>query len=453
MGKGHTMADLLTDLLAATTSTTAKWTKQRKAEERGSRRDRTDAFQETKVDFTLVMGEILPDAYLHASGGGVFPAANRQIYYAARDRFEELTDRAITQQYLCQTLLPRFMNENPELTRDWKVTADARGKLIIPNTTSAPVPCGTLEIDQYLRSHVFHHESTDPTDDGTFEFSTRWPGCTPGERYQAVMYIEKEGFEPLLTHARIADRFNIAIVSCKGQSVVAARRYVDVVCGGRKIPLLTVHDFDLHGFVIASRLTTESDEQLEKGTCKYHFEHQFASIDIGLRLADVEEYGLPHEKFKPKNAIQIDAKKQRVFGMTDAEVKFLTERRRDDDFKNRRVELNAFTSPQFIEWIEKKLRQHGVHEHWMPAEHILVEQYKRATLIARLQRAVDGALSEYSEDDIIVPGQIEALTAAAIQSSGLPWDQAIAMEVKSGLRKQKLNRVHATRVFYFWGAS
>ena len=74
----------------------------------------------------------------------------------------------------------------------------------------------------------------------------RW---RPAERYQAVLYIEKEGFGPILESAQIAERFNIAIASCKGQSVVAMRKFVDMVCAvGDGLPLLIAHDFDKAGF-------------------------------------------------------------------------------------------------------------------------------------------------------------------------------------------------------------
>ena len=57
----------------------------------------------------------------------------------------------------------------------------------------------------------------------TASLSASWPSLPAGQRYQAVLYIEKEGFEPLLEEAKIAERFDVAILSCKGQSVVAAR--------------------------------------------------------------------------------------------------------------------------------------------------------------------------------------------------------------------------------------
>ena len=45
-----------------------------------------------------------------------------------------------------------------------------------------------------------------------------------------MLYIEKEGFDPLIEQAQIAERHDLAIMSCKGMSVTAARELVDRTC-------------------------------------------------------------------------------------------------------------------------------------------------------------------------------------------------------------------------------
>jgi DNA topoisomerase VI subunit A len=70
----------------------------------------------------------------------------------------------------------------------------------------------------------------------------------PDGLFGAVLFVEKEGFMPLFEATRLADRYDIAIMSTKGLSVTAARRLVDQMCGRYKIPLLVLHDFDKSGF-------------------------------------------------------------------------------------------------------------------------------------------------------------------------------------------------------------
>jgi hypothetical protein len=216
------------DILEATRKVTKEWTKQRKAEERGhrSRQSRGHVYS-NRVDFTDVADTILPPGYEHASGGGKYTVSKRTFFYAVRDAFKLKTGRELKSGYFAGTLLVQFMNRHPDETAAWKVTADPRGALVIPNCAYVKrVPCGTIQIDNHLREE-FREEEPFNIDAG---LDIQWPSAAHGQRYQAVLYIEKEGFEPLFQEARIAERFDLAVLSCKGQSVVAARKYVDHVC-------------------------------------------------------------------------------------------------------------------------------------------------------------------------------------------------------------------------------
>ena len=114
----------------------------------------------------------------------------------------------------------------------------------------------------------------------------------PAGRYGAVLFLEKEGFTQILEAAQIAERYDIAIMSTKGMSVTAARILVEELCGKRGLPLFVLHDFDVAGFSIRKTLT-ESGE-------RYQFRHKVNFVDLGLRLTDVEELGLPSESVSPR---------------------------------------------------------------------------------------------------------------------------------------------------------
>ena len=204
------------DILSVTKSVTKKWTKLRKGEERGrrSRSSRHYVFSD-RVNFTEVADDILPSAYAHASGNGSYTVAKRQLYYACRQRFLDQTGRELKYEYFAGTLLVQYMNRHPGETASWKVTADPRGTLTIPNAGhDVRIPCGTLQIGGHLRKHEQGHNLK------PFDFDAKlpieWPSLKAGQRYQGVLYIEKEGFEPLLNEAQIKERFDIATLSCKG---------------------------------------------------------------------------------------------------------------------------------------------------------------------------------------------------------------------------------------------
>src|SRR5262249_1593011 len=140
------------DILAATTKVPKKWTKQRKAEARNSRaRWGRSYVYSARVDFTDVADDILPAGYAHASGNGRYTVDKRQFYYRVRQEFLNRTGRELKASYFSQTLLVKYMNQHPEETAAWKVTASSRGTLTIPNTGwDTRIPCGTVAIEEHL---------------------------------------------------------------------------------------------------------------------------------------------------------------------------------------------------------------------------------------------------------------------------------------------------------------
>jgi len=412
--------------MTATKEVTKTWTKQRKAEERRSRprSSRQHLYSASRVDFVAAAPSILPGAYEHASGDGEYPVSKRQLYYAARESFLKHTGKDIDYGYFANTLLVQYMNRNPH-AESWKVTADPRGTLVIPNDVGeVRIPCGTLAIDDHLEET---RRAIDPYAVAA-ELPCEWPSLAAGVRYQAVLYIEKEGFEPLLKAARIGERYGLAILSCKGQSVVAARRFVDEVCAiGGGVPLLVVHDFDKSGFEISQRLTTASAAAVETDRVSYHFQNKIDVHDLGLRIDDVKKYELAGESCEFRGDFAPDSI------CTKSEKEFLR--------SGRRVELNAFTSPQFIDWLESKLDTH-LERQFIPDDAILKDAYRRAIVIGKVNDAVrDVARRAVSEaKEVAIPADIRQQVADAMRSerSVEPWDKVL-----SRLAQSKLNPVGA----------
>ena len=188
----------------------------------------------------------------------------------------------------------------------------------------------------------------------------------PTGAFGAVLFIEKEGFAPLFKAAQIAEKFDIAIMSTKGMSVVAARALADEMCSDYDIPLLLLRDFDKAGFSIAGTL--------QRDTRRYEFRNNIKVIDLGLSLTEVEGMGLESEyqhHLKGKRlALEDNLRANRA---TEAEIAFMF---RDFDRlrSSRRVELNAMTSPQFVSFVERKLRENGIGK-VVPEGRLLAEVY------------------------------------------------------------------------------
>jgi len=401
------------DILGITKSVTREWTKQRKAEERGrrSRESRVYVYSD-RVNFTDVADDILHAGYAFASGDGRYTVDKRQFYYAVRDQFREATGREITANYFSENLLVKYKNQHPEETAHWQITASPRGTLTIPNTGyDLRIPCGTIAIKEHLREAGAPCKPFDDLEN--ISVDVQWPSLAEGHRYQGVLYIEKEGFDPQLREANIADLFNIAIISCKGHSVTAARMYVDQVCRvGGGVPLFTMHDMDKAGFLIAQRLTTISDYARENDLVKYEFRNEINVTDLGLRLTDAQEYGLKSERFQFQGDFPPDTI------ATPEEQAFLR--------SNRRIELNAFTAPQFIEWVRKKLSLY-LQEWWIPSDDVLTNAYRRALAVADINRAIDRARKDAIDKAKAakVPKTLRRQLTKILKDSPQAWDTAL----------------------------
>ena len=200
------------DRLGVTKSVTKEWAKQRKAEEKGSRlrSDRTYVYSD-RVNFTGVADQILPDAYNHASGNGRYPVAKRQLYYACREAFRALTGRPLKYDYFAGTLLVQYINRHPEAA-DWKVTADARGTLTVPNCGhDERIPCGTIQIDGHLADA---DTDVDPFDvDATLR--TEWPSVAAGRGRQGGLTKHQE--DPLRQRTVRREARARASTGCTGE--------------------------------------------------------------------------------------------------------------------------------------------------------------------------------------------------------------------------------------------
>ena len=245
------------------------------------------------------------------------------------------------------------------------------------------MPLGTLDVRQYLYE-VQNHAVDSPT--LTVPGKTDFPTCGPDHRFSAILFIEKEGFLPLFKAVHLAERYDLAIMSTKGLSVTASRRLVDELCGESGIRLLVLHDFDKAGFSILGTF--------QRDTRRYEFENYVEVIDLGLRLADVQAYNLAAEsvsygKSDPKWNL-------RKNGVIQDEIQFLCGHSTYSGYSGQRVELNAFPSDQLIEWLETKLKQHGVQK-MIPDAERLGEAYRRALEVEILQRHAEKITEEARE--------------------------------------------------------
>jgi hypothetical protein len=262
----------------------------------------------------------MEESYMAASNNNRLPAKARQIYYQARPKIMAMTDnKPLGYGYFSQTLLPDYIEEHAAACADWNVVYDARGHFEEPHTNRR-IGCGTTEVGNYL--HAIKDPEIVPAE---FE-DANVDIVGPSGNLAGVLFCEKEGFNPLFKSLNLANRYDLMIVSTKGQSVTAARRLVDEICGENDLPLFVLHDFDLAGFAILG--------VLQRDTRRYQFSNRIEVIDLGLRFEDIA--GLEREPAAATKTSESILREQLAGnGATSEEIEILLKER---------VELNAMTS-------------------------------------------------------------------------------------------------------------
>jgi hypothetical protein len=193
-------------------------------------------------------------------------------------------------------------------------------------------------------------------------------------------------------------------------STTAARLLVDRICGSfPPVPLMVLHDFDSAGIIIK--------DTLENDTRRYNYSSPPHVIDIGLHYGDIE--GLPSE---PNNST-ISDERLRQAGLDDAAIEFLG---------NQRVELNALTSRELVDFVEAKLQQHGIAK-VIPRKEILANTYQIFAASDRLSDAFDEMKKKIEDEDeaqIMVPDDLEAQIKAKLEEKpDITWHRAVRLLV------------------------
>jgi hypothetical protein len=110
-------------------------------------------------------------------------------------------------------------------------------------------------------------------------------------------------------------------------------------------------------------------------------------------------------------------------GATEEEIEFL---------RTQRVELNAMTSRQFIDFIESKLEEHGV-EKLVPDADIIEAQARRVIERRLTEEALAGMRDEIARQAAMteLPEDLRQLVEAKLQADPtLSWDVAVARVLK-----------------------
>jgi len=396
------------DLFSGIQSVGRKW---KAAKRQADKEDRLSRRQLRHVRYTPprrisireVVFDVMKEAYNIVSSNGKYYANARQLMYKVRPAVIERCDECWkNSSYFTQTLLKDYLEyHNPS----WKVVWDARGRIKEPHTDNM-INLGGVEIIKYIER--WKNYSFDAFSGYKIEELIETDG--PEDRYNSVLFVEKEGFNEILEEAKIGKEFDIAIMSTKGLPVGAACELAHAL-DSKGVRIFVLHDFDFSGFKIVNTLRTGT--RLAPATPSV--------IDLGFRLEDVKDSETEDVTYKQYKDPRI---KLRDYGVTEEECNFLVSKSGYSSWSGKRVELNVLTSEEFIEFIRGKLTEHGV-EKVIPDDDVLRKAYKRAISSQRILKVINKIKAD-KEKNIDIPDNLGEQVAKKIKKyKESTWDKIV----------------------------
>jgi Topoisomerase 6 subunit A/Spo11, Toprim domain len=350
------MAALVAKALKTTTKTLYQEGEQRrknaaKAERQAEARARAAARQIPVTHVKEAVFAVLPEAWRHATGDGRYRVSARFLFYPVRKLIQALTVKPLDYDYFSQTLVIEYQRQGGQLPG---LYYDPRGVLYEPHTSRA-VALGTQEVEAY---HF------------------------PAYLYDKILYVEKKSVWPILQTARLAERYDMAMVAGEGYATEAIRVLFQAASKDRQYQLFVLHDADPDGYNIARTLREETARMPG---------YAVDVIDLGLRWEDAMALGLDTEEFTRRRALP------EGLVLTEDERRAFEGQRQYHGYDERsswicqRVELNAFSAPQLVTYTEQRLQETGVRGKVVPPDPDLTDTARelyRNEVASRVQQAI-----------------------------------------------------------------
>jgi len=291
--------------------------------------------KDTGMDLVEAVFKVIPAAREHASSGGNLAFGQRRFYYAVRRLIQPLTTSELKYSYF-QKLVQRYLTERGPIEG---LYFEPRGTLYEPHTNKS-VGLGTREVAAY-----------------------RFPEYV----FDKILFVEKAGQWPLLKDAKLAERYDMAIVAGEGFASEAARVLFDKAEKDKDYQLFVLHDADHSGYEIARTLQEETERMPG---------YSVDVIDLGLTVQDAVDM----DDVEPEDYVRKSALSEALLPrLNNIELEHFSgeqfEYQKDGKTKTawqcQRYELDAMTSGQAIEYIEKQLKDAEVRPKVIPPPEVL----------------------------------------------------------------------------------
>jgi hypothetical protein len=317
----------------------------------------------------------LDDAIALVSGEEGYRFNARQVFYALRPIVMNETGKELKITNYT-SIITNYEAENGEIPLMYR---EPRGSITHPHRNET-ITLGTLMVEEYER---------------------------PIWTFNKLLYIEKEGAQEALKQNRWLERHDCAVMSSKGFSTRAARDLIDKLAEhDEPIDVFCAQDADAFGPMIYQTL---QEATKARGARKIRI------VNLGLDPWEAVEMGLEVETLEATGRVK-----------PVADYIYEQDGNWADWLQTNRVELNAMTTPQLIEWLDRKMAEFGSGK-LIPPAHVLEQE-----LADQIERKVRDETTER----ILREAGLDDQVAAAVARIKKPDGAKLARDTAKLLKRQ-----------------
>lgn len=306
-------------------------------------------------------------------GSGRFKFQPRNLFYEHRPKMIAAFDKEPTYSNFAK-VLTEYEAEHGEIPNLYR---DDRGVIYHPHTGEL-IPLGTRSVAAYEQ---------------------------PAWTFNKVLFVEKEGHFEMLRELEWPERHDCVLLTSKGQPTRAARDLLDLIGDGdEEILFFCAHDADAAGTIIYQSLQEETDARPKR---------RVKIVNLGLEPQEALAMGLQIETVHRKGEKQ------------PAIARYVSPEDREWLLHNR-IELNAMTPAKFVEWLDRKMAEHGHGKLVPPREVLGVELRNNAERITR--REITERILREAKLDEQVTKEMQRLESR-IKSTTSKLDKAVRADL------------------------
>jgi hypothetical protein len=222
----------------------------------------------------------------------------------------------------------------------------------------------------------------------------------PAWLFNKVVYIEKEGFSEALKAVQWPERHDCMLMSSKGFTTRAARDLVDKLAAhDEPVTIFCVHDADAHGTMIYQ---TFQEATKARGARKVRI------VNLGLQPREALAMGLEVETIPAEDrrrpVAEYACNHPGNFGARGVPVsRWVSDW--EKWLQTHRVELNAMTTPQLIEWLNGKMADYYK---LVPPEDV-IDKYLDERIKKSVRKTIEERILREANSDAQVASTIAAI--------------------------------------------